>query len=205
MAMRAIAVGVVLALAAACSRQPAPPVGSAEAATAAPGCIADGAGRLQAELRGALEADVDWGNQDMECDGDPRPDGDGLRVTVAGPLPAAGADPAPPAAEAPPRRLRFIFGIDLMDTASGPAQVLPTNLTVIVEGEGLLFTTQGSERCAMEDLVRTPLEGDVEKVAARGYCLGPASDLAGERRVLVPTFSFTALVRGAHARLAGAQ
>lgn len=205
MAMRALTVGVVLALVAGCSPQPAPPVDTVEAAAATPGCMKDGAGQLQAELRGALKADIDWSNAEMECDGGPRPDGDGLRVTIAGPLQEEGADPAPPGADASPRRLRFIFGIDLTDTASGPAQVLPTNLTVIVEGEGLLYTTQGSERCAVEDLVRTPLEADLEKVAARGYCLGPASDLAGEKRVLVPTFSFTALVRGTGMQVAGAR
>jgi hypothetical protein len=93
------------------------------------------------------------------------------------------------------RQLRFILGIDLVDTADGPAQVLPTNLTVIVEGESLLYATRGSDRCAVEDFMRTPLADGLERVSGRGYCLGPASDLAGETRVLVPTFSFTALAR----------
>lgn len=206
--MRATAAGSILVLIAACS-QVAPPVPGAAASPATSGCMAGSEGRLQAEVRGALRADIDWTNDEMECDGGPRPDGAGLRVTIAGPLmelPSTDADsPGVAASDAVPRRLRFIFGIDLTDTASGPAQMLPTNLTVIVEDENLLFTTQGDARCAVEDLARTPLGGEDERVAVRGYCLGPASDLAGGKRVLVPTFSFTALVHGADAQATDAQ
>lgn len=135
---------------------------------------------MEASLRGALEADINWSNAQMSCDGDLRPDGKVLRITMVGPLDSG-------------RQLRFILGIDLVDTAEGPAQVLPTNLTVIVEDESLLYATRGNDRCAVEDFMRTPLGDGFERVSGRGYCLGPASDLAGETRVLVPTFSFTAL------------
>jgi hypothetical protein len=145
---------------------------------------------MEASLRGALEADIDWSNVQMSCDGDLRPDGQVLRVTMVGPL-----ETERPEAVGAARQLRFILGIDLVDTADGPAQVLPTNLTVIVEGESLLYATRGSDRCAVEDFMRTPLADGLERVSGRGYCLGPASDLAGETRVLVPTFSFTALAR----------
>lgn len=157
------------------------PAGGSVAAGAG-GCLPAGDGGLEADLRGAIEADLAWRGTDIECDGDMRPDGSGLRVTLAGTHEG--------------RHLRFIFGIDLADADEGPAQVLPTNLTVLVEGEGALYATRGSDRCAVEDLARTPLEGNFERVAVRGYCLDPATDLAGERRLLVPTFSFTARVRG---------
>lgn len=172
-------------LLAACMQKPAslPDAAAADTAVAQSGedCLA-GQGRLEAQLRGALQADLDWRGGQMQCDGDLRPDGSGLRISLVGPLDAAG-------------RLRFIFGIDLQDTASGPAQVLPTNLTVLVEGEATLFATRGADKCAVEDLERTLLEPGLERVSVRGYCLGPASDLAGEQRLLVPTFSFTALAR----------
>lgn len=168
-----------------------PPPAAAAAASPAAGCLAGGEGRLEAALRGALEADLDWGNAEMECDGDLRPDGSGLRVTVAGPLPPAATGAAPG------QRLRFIFGIDLDDIATGPAQALPTNLTLILEGGNQLYATRGGELCAVENLDRAASGAGVERVSVRGYCLGPASDLAGEKRVLVPTFSFTALLRTA--------
>lgn len=162
--------------------------GSAAAETAS-GCLVTGDASFEAELRGALEADIHWSNAQMECDGDLRPDGKGMRLTVVGPL--ATQPPRVPGL----RRLRFILGIDLIDVASGPAQVLPTNLTVIVEGESLLYATRGDERCAVEDLKRESMPDGFERVSGRGYCLGPASDLAGETRLLVPTFSFVTRAR----------
>src|SRR5690606_17451532 len=93
---------------------------AAAAATVAPGCIASGGGALQARLRGAFTADLDWTNELMQCEGGARPDGKGLRVTLAGPLPVTTGD-------APARQLRFIFGIDYADQAAGSAQALPTN------------------------------------------------------------------------------
>lgn len=165
---------------AACMQQQPPSEGAA-APQAAGGCLA-GDGHFEATLRGAIEADLDWPDAQMQCDGDLRPDGQGLRITLAGPLDAK-------------RQVRFIIGIDLADADEGPAQVLPTNLTVLVEDEALLFATRGNDRCAVEDLARSAIGPGIERVSARGYCLGPASDLNGAQRVLVPTFSFTALAR----------
>lgn len=183
--MRALSAALLLCcVVAACARK-APvdesAVGGANHTAAAAGCLPGGEGRLEASLRGAIDADLAWRDAQMQCDGDLRPDGSGLRITLAGPH--AG------------RQLRFIFGIDLADADDGPAQVLPTNLTVMVEGERLLFATRGSDRCAAEQLVRTPVAAGIERVAVRGYCLDPASDLAGTARLFVRTFSFTALLR----------
>lgn len=155
---------------------------TAEADT--PGCIPGGDGFLQARLRGALDADVSWDNAALECDGGPRPDAKGLRVAFAADLPDAS------------HRLRFIFGIDENDIAEGAAQALPTNLTVILEGEQQMFATRGGERCAVEGLERSELEVSgrrMYRVHARGYCLGPATSIAGDERLLVPTFEFTGI------------
>lgn len=154
------------------------------------GCVPSGDGALEAALRGALVADLAWQNAQMDCDGGPRPDGGGLRVSIAGPFSAT--------AGAPAEQVRFIFGIDLHDTASGVAQALPTNLTVILAGGRQVYATRGDDKCAVESLQRTPLRaegGRFDRVRVRGYCTGPAADLAGSTRLLVPTFSFTAIVR----------
>jgi hypothetical protein len=158
------------------------------AAAAATGCIAGGGGFLQAQLRGAIDADLDWRNELMLCEGGARPDGHGLRVTLAGPLPTA---------DKPARQLRFIFGIDYKDQAAGGAQALPTNVTIILEGEGRMFATRGDDRCAVEKLERVPLlaeGGKFERVHVRGYCTEPAAELAGDARLLLPTFEFTGRV-----------
>jgi hypothetical protein len=165
---------------------------SSVAAAAAPaGCIAGGGGALQAQLRGALTADLNWSNDVMLCEGGARPDGKGLRVTLAGPLADASAG------KSPARQLRFIFGIDNQDQADGSVQALPTNVTVILEGEGRMFATRGSDRCAVESLARTPLPaegGKFERVQVRGYCTEPAAELSGDARLLLPTFEFTGRV-----------
>ncbi len=53
-------------------------------------CLPDAGGYLRAQLRGAINADLDWHDADIHCEGGPRPDGEGLRVSIAGPLPAIG-------------------------------------------------------------------------------------------------------------------
>jgi hypothetical protein len=186
----------VAALIAVCTACAGDPPDTAKPVTpAASGCVATGDGSLQAQLRGAVTADIHWSNHQMECAGGARPDGKGLRITLAGPLPADAAHAA--------RRLRFIFGVSLVDAAPGAAQVLPTNLTVIVEGEQQLYATRGDDKCAVETLDRTPLlssAGTQQRVHARGYCTAPASDLSGSAHVLVPTFEFTGLINSGNER-----
>jgi hypothetical protein len=176
-----VSLSAALAMTACASDKDEPPPAGASAAH---GCIANGGGFMQARLRGALSADIDWNNDRMQCEGGPRPDGHGLRVTLAGPLP--GDDTA---------RLRFIFGIGYTDVAAGAAQALPTNVTVIVEGGKQMFATRGDERCAVETLDRAPLTaGNLVRVHVRGYCTGPANAMSGDSRLLIPTFEFTGVV-----------
>lgn len=155
------------------------------AATAALSADCEGGGFLQARLRGAIEADLDWHDAAMHCEGGPRPDGRGVRVALGGPLPSDAM-----------LRLRFIFGIADRDVASGSALALPTNVTVIVEGDGRMFATRGDGRCAVELLQREPLPGSPrrERVHARGYCLDPAASLNSDERLHVPTFEFSGVV-----------
>jgi hypothetical protein len=170
---------------------------------AASSCLAAGDGALQARVRGAIDVDVNWTNAQMSCEGGMRPGGKGVRVTLAGPLPVtAGGNPA----DGKESRLRFVFGIGFKDRAPGVAQVLPTNLTVIVEGQQQLFATRGDDKCAVEVFEVTPLlaggahasngahGASRQRIHARGYCTGPASDLQGTRRVLVSTFEFTSQI-----------
>jgi hypothetical protein len=182
---RILAAACLLLGTCACAPEPDPPQARGSAAQAE-GCLPGGDGSFEADVRGALTADLRWNNADMQCDGSPHPDRRSIRVTIAGPLPGSAT------------RLRFIFGIDLHDAASGVAQAYPTNLTVLVEGGQQLFATRGHDKCAVETLQRTPLTGNhgrLDRVKVRGYCIDPASDIAGTTRLLVPTFSFTALLQ----------
>jgi len=102
------------------------------------GCLASGEGYLRARIRGALELDVNLHNAELECDGGPRPDGSGIRVSFAGPTRSDG------------RRLRMVFGV--AKAAEGKqGRELPTNLTVIFEGEQRMFATRGDDKCTADE------------------------------------------------------
>jgi hypothetical protein len=204
--MRAILILAVSALAVGCQgRQEetvaAPPAATAPADAASPAGFAaataaltagcQGAGSLHARLRGAVDADLNWRDAVMHCEGGPRPDGRGVRIALAGPLQASSGG-----GSGKPLTLRFIFGIAERDVASGTAQALPTNVTVIIEGDGRMFATRGDERCAVEELEREPMPGPAlrQRVQVRGYCLDPAASLNGDEALHIPTFEFSGVV-----------
>jgi hypothetical protein len=166
------------------SQQPAPSPtipGLAPPAKRTDGCLPNGNGYLRARIRGALTLDLDWRDAEMECDGGARPDGSGIRVAFAGPLRNDG------------RRLRLVFGVRTGEGTSGRA--LPTNLTVIFEGEQRMFATRGDDRCTIDDLKQERVgalggASRAYRVVARGFCTAPASALAGDERIVVNTFDF---------------
>jgi hypothetical protein len=148
---------------------------------AAPGCLASGNGYLKARVRGALNLDIDWRNAELECDGGPRPDGSGIRMSFLGPRRADG------------RRLRLVFGVGAArEGRSGHA--LPTNLTVIVEGGQRLYTTRGEDHCTVDTLNQQRLRAAGTprryRVVARGFCIAPATTLNNVERILVSSFDF---------------
>lgn len=157
----------------------APP--SSKPPPAPPGCLPTGNGYLKAHIRGALNLDIDWRNADLECDGGPRPDGSGIRMSFLGPKRADG------------RRLRMVFGVGAArEGRSGHA--LPTNLTVIVEGGQRLYTTRGEDHCTVDLLnqqrLRAPGAPRKYRVVARGFCVAPATTLNDAERILVSSFDF---------------
>jgi hypothetical protein len=165
---------------------PAPAGGAPVTATngqrQAHGCLPGGNGYLRARIRGALNLDIDWHNAEIECDGGPRPDGSGVRVSFAGPLHPDG------------RRLRMVFGVgEAREGRSG--RDLPTNLTVIFEGEERLFSTRGEDHCTVDELRMERLGAlggpkRTWRIIARGFCIAPASTLNSEARILVSRFDF---------------
>jgi hypothetical protein len=168
---------------------PAPDAGTArDPARQAPapaksaGCLATGNGFLRAKLRGAMNLDLDWHNAEIECDGGARPNGSGLRMSFAGPLRSDG------------RRLRLVFGVGAA-TEGAPGRALPTNLTVIFEGEQRLFATRGQDKCTVDNLTQErfgALGGKVRtyRVIARGFCISPASTLDDREHLLLSSFDF---------------
>jgi hypothetical protein len=167
---------------------PTPP--ATTAATVVPakpsGCLPSGNGFLRARIRGALNLDIDWHNAELECEGAARPDGSGIRLSFAGPIHADG------------RRLRMVFGVAA--AAEGNAgSALPTNLTVIFEGEKRLFATRGEDRCTVDklDQERVGVLGAPTRsyrVIARGFCIEPVTAVSGNERIVVSSFDFAGQV-----------
>jgi len=157
---------------------------AAESAIAPPssGCLPGGNGFLRARIRGVLNLDVDWRNAELECEGAARPDGSGIRLSFAGPLRSDG------------RRLRMVFGV-ARAAEGAPGSALPTNLTVIFEGETRLFATRGDDKCTVDKLEQErvgAVGGDVRsyRVVASGFCTEPANSLNDKERIVVSSFDF---------------
>src|SRR5690242_13495786 len=175
----AVAAAGLLAALPGASAEPQHPAG-------APGCLASGNGYLRARIRCTLNLDMDRHTNELECAGGPRPDGSGIRVSFAGPRHSDG------------RRMRMVFGV--RDAKEGtPGRELPTNLTVIFEGEERLFATRGDDRCTVDQLAQERV-GDLGgplrtyRIVAHGFCISPASSLDEATHILVSSFDFAGRV-----------
>lgn len=148
----------------------------------ASGCLPTGNGYLRARVGGAMNLDINWPDAQLECEGSARPDGSGIRLSFAGPARSDG------------RRMRMVFGIGSTTEGQG-GHGLPTNVTVIFEGETRLFATRGDDRCTVDELEQQrigELGGRVRsyRVVGRGFCTEPATDLKGEERIVLSRFDF---------------
>src|ERR1700722_599873 len=83
------------------------------AAPARSGCLGDGTGYVRARIRGAMDVDVSWKDAQLECAGEARPDGSGLRMSFAGPGPGG-------------KVMRLVFGMRAAREGR-PGGELPTN------------------------------------------------------------------------------
>ena len=172
----------VLAVTLAMAAPAATPSATTAAAENSTGCLPSGNGFFRARIRGAMNLDVDWQNAELECQGDSRPSGNGIRLSFAGPLRSDG------------RRLRLVLGVsNTVEGNSGSA--LPTNLTVIFEGEKRLFSTRGDDKCTVDKLTQErvgELGGNSRsyRVVGSGFCIDPANDLKAEQRIVVSSFDF---------------
>ena len=176
------------AVAACTSRNVPGPAANAPAAA----CLPGERGYLRAQLRGAIDAELDWRGATLQCEGGARPEGRGLRLSFLGPADARG------------RRLRLVFGVAAAP-GLGLSHAVPTHVTVIVDGQKQLYATQGEDKCAVESLVQEPLAAATAaarsafvrlyRVAARGYCVDPAAALDGSARLYINRFDFAGLAR----------
>jgi hypothetical protein len=163
----------------------APATSDIAPAALASNCLPSHDGYLRLRMRGATNMDIDWHDADMQCEGGPRPGQQGLRVTFLGP------------GQHGEHNLRFVFGI-----AASPgvrsAHNVPTNVTVIFEGERKLFSTAGDDKCTIDQFSEERLPGTLDahlrRISARGFCTAPATALVGRSGLLLSRFDFAGLV-----------
>ena len=140
------------------------------------------AGFLQVDLFGALAGEDRWTTETLRCEGMPRPDGAGARLRFAGPF---GAEAQPVA---------FIIAVPALTQGEVGAE-LPSNLTLIAEGQGRFFSTPDLEGCWTDISAQTPLgpEG-LYRIDGQIYCISPIPEVNGAGSVSIDEFSFSGLV-----------
>jgi hypothetical protein len=153
----------------------------APAATTEPLCVQSDSGFLRARLQGAIEADIDWAAGVPQCRGGLRPSGDGVRLLFKGP----GAKPDEP--------LLIVIGIGPLRPGESRTQV-PVNLTLVQEGAGQFFATQGDDKCAMDEVRQESVGKTLFRLTGRGYCTQPARAVQGDGAVLMSRFDVEAVV-----------
>ena len=146
-------------------------------------CVASDQGFLRARLRGAFDADLAWSTPQPQCRGALRPGGNGVRLLFKG--------RAMPRGEA----LTIVLGAGPL-RAGQQARQVPVNLTVIRDGTGQFFATQGDDKCTFDEVHQTALDAarGLYRLEARGYCSQPARALAGDAALLLSRFDLQAIV-----------
>lgn len=147
----------------------------------APACGHDGA--LVAEIYGGVRASIDWDGGILECEGMPRPNGEGARLRFAGPAATKDGD----------LRLAFILGLpNLVEGETG--KELPTNVTLMEEGGGRFFGTRDTGNCWTDIDLHEPVQAaatSTYKIGGVLYCVAPLADLSGNANVSFADLRFT--------------
>jgi hypothetical protein len=79
------------------------------------------------------------------------------------------------------------------------ARTKPVNVTVIREGVGEFFGTQGDDKCTLDEITQTPIIGLPRRarsyrVVARGFCTEPARAVRGNGALLISRFDYAGQV-----------
>jgi len=154
---------------------------ASSAQNSVPDCGADG--ELRGRLYGAIDAELDWADRDLDCSGMPRPDGQGARLHFAGTV--AGTE----------RRVAMIVAIpDLSREALG--REYRSNVTIIEEGVGRFFSTPNLDNCLTDvtTLIALDESGDRYSLGGLLYCVSPLPEVNGDSSISMPELHFQGLL-----------
>lgn len=146
---------------------------------AAPAC--GPGGRLDAELFGALHGPIEWSGDALSCEGMPRPAERGARLRFSG---NAGG-------------IQLAFLISLPDLEPGRvAAELPTNVTLIEEGDGRFFSTSDLDSCWTDLDLNEPADEPARRYRVAGtlYCIAPLPEVNGDASVMIEEAGFSGYV-----------
>ena len=138
-------------------------------------------GYLRTTFYGEFSGPIDWSATDVNCEGMPRPDGEGARLRFAG--------------RSNDLAIAIIVAMPGLERGA-TARELGSNVTVIEEGSGRFFSTSGlgscwtdvSEQQAMED------KADVYFISGTLYCIAPLAEINGDSSVTVRELHFSGLL-----------
>ena len=147
-------------------------------------CLPAGNGYLRARLSGAMSTELNWGNDGTECTGAVRPTDGGIRMRFSRPD--------------GPGKLVLVFGIAQLAEGKS-ARNVPVNVTLIREGAGQFFSTQGDDKCTLDlvtqdAIVGIPHRARSYRVTARGFCTEPARAVRRKGSVLLSRFDYSGRV-----------
>lgn len=148
-------------------------------------CLPDGSGYFRARLAGKLETELDWGNQELQCTGAVRPTDQGIRMRFVGRTKSG-------------EQLAIVIGIARLREGKS-AMAVPVNVTLIREGSGEFYGTQGDDKCMLDRVTQHPLVGipnrvRLYRVVARGFCIEPARAVRGQGSILISRFDYAGRV-----------
>lgn len=138
-------------------------------------------GYLRTEFYGEFPGPVDWQAGDLDCEGMPRPEGQGARLRFAG----QSGDTA----------IAIIVALPALERGA-TARELGSNVTVIEEGSGRFFSTAGLGNC-WTDVPEHEDPGDGTNlffVAGTLYCIAPLAELNGDSSVTLRELQFGGFV-----------
>ena len=164
----------------ACEKPPPEPESAGflpAAPAAASGCGNDG--RLQTRFYGAIDGEVSWTADSLDCEGMRRPGDEGARLRFAG----AALDTA----------IAIIVAIPMLEPQVS-AQELPSNVTLIEEGTGRFFTSATLDSCWTDVDEQSESSSGVYAVSGTVYCIAPLGEVNGDSSISFEELQFTGLI-----------
>ncbi len=160
-------------------RLPPAAVGSTSAFPDPAPCLMDQEGYWEGRLFGSAPMDVNWRGAELQCAGNARPNGKGLRLFFAG-KPGAGQD-----------RVLLVLGF-ATDIAGLAGTEHPVSVTLIDEASSQFFHSPG-DRCFARLRPLTVLGGETGSYRVDGelYCVGAIAAVSGDATLTIGDMRFS--------------